>query len=137
MKKKLTFIAVFLLVIAGFSACKKDAVDGKPLKIRMIGKWQVTKIETTVGTGATTTYTGVAADYFDFRNNESDEVEVNLANNRNTGNYAVLINQSFNLNVSGELVFCTVTAVNDNLLEFTGTVDKASVTTTRKYYLKR
>jgi hypothetical protein len=137
MKKQLTVISLLLLLITGISACKKDAVDGKSLKTRMIGKWHVKKIETTVGSAATTIYTGVDADYIDFRNNDNDEVEVNIAGNRLSGNYAVLINQTFNLNVSGEVTFCTVTNVNDNLLEFSGTISKSSGNTSKKYELYR
>lgn len=137
MKKQFTLVALLFLIISGISACKKDEVDGKSLKTRMIGRWKVKKIETTVGSTPTTTYNGVDADYLDFRNNENDEVEVNLAGNRVTGNYAVLINQTFNLNVSGEVTFCTVTNVNDNLLEFSGTISKSSGNTGKKYYLYR
>ncbi|MBE9602622.1 hypothetical protein [Pedobacter sp. MC2016-24] len=137
MKKQLTLVSLLFLIICGITACKKDSVDGKSLKSRMIGKWKVKKIETTVGSTPTTTYTGVDADYLDFRNNDNDELEVNLAGNRLSGNYAVLINQTFNLNISGEVTFCTVSNVNDNLLEFSGTISKSTGNTSKKYELYR
>lgn len=135
MKKQLTFVLTLCLVIVGLSSCQKDEQTSN--KKNMIGKWQIAKIETTVTGTPLVTYTGLAADYFEFRNNEEDEVVVSLKGNNHIGTYAVLEGTAFNLNYGGKLYTAQVNTLTNNKLEFTANVEGATVKTTEKYYLTR
>ena len=131
MKKQITFAVIALFMIAGFSSCQKD--EQTSLKKDIIGTWKVAKIETTVQGAATETYIGVASDTFEFRNNEQDEVIVNLKSQSFIGTFVVMEGNLLNLNYGGKLYTTTVTTVTGNKLEFSGTVDKSSI----KFYLTR
>jgi hypothetical protein len=142
MKTKLLAVTVLLMAIAFLPGCKKEDTD--TLKARMAGRWQVDKIETKTydASGATVVRTETkpytTADYFDFKNNENDELEINLgAGNRVMGNYVVLMGQTFNISLSNELLYCNTEVLTDNAFQFTGSVDKSSPKVTRTYYLKR
>lgn len=138
MKKQITLVAMVLLIIAGIgTGCKKETGVARPLKKKIEGKWQIAKIETTIAGTAPITYIGVAGDFFEFRNDENDQVEVNVGANRTLGTYAVLATDDFNLSLSGKLLNCSVTTINDNKLEFTAVVSGSSPAETRKYFLTR
>ena len=142
MKTKLLALTAFLLVIAFIPGCKKE--DSDTFKAKMIGRWQVSKVERTVyradGTTveSTTTQEYTPADYMDFKNNENDELELNLGSgNRFVGNYIVLLGNEFNISLSDRLLYCKTGTMDDNTFQFTGTVDKSSPKVTETYFLKR
>ncbi|WEK18646.1 MAG: hypothetical protein P0Y49_17805 [Candidatus Pedobacter colombiensis] len=135
MKKQITFAIGLLLIFASLTSCKKN--ETATLKGKIVGRWQVAKIETTVSGLATVTYTGVAADYFDFRNNDANEVVVAFNGTTYTGIYYVLINDHLNITYNGKTRSAQVTTITANKLEFTASVDGASPQTTEKYYLTR
>lgn len=138
MKKQITLVAMALLIITGIGAgCKKETGADAPLKAKIEGKWQIAKIETSIGGAPMQTYNGVAADFFEFRNNESDQVEVNIGAERILGTYAVLTTNNMNLSLSGKLLNAAVSTITDNKLEFTATVNGSSPQETRKYFLTR
>ncbi|MET3114795.1 uncharacterized lipoprotein YehR (DUF1307 family) [Pedobacter sp. CG_S7] len=142
MKTKLLAIVALFLAVALFSACKKE--DSDTFKVKISGRWKVNKIEkktydangTTVASSSTTPYTDT--DYIDFKNNENDELEINLGSgNRVMGNYVVLMGQSFNISLSDKLLYCNADMLNETTFQFTATVDKSSPKVTETYYLKR
>ena len=95
------------------------------------------KVETTIEGTQMTSYTGVAADFFEFRNDENDQVEVNIGTERTLGNYAVLVTPEINLLLSGKLLNAAVSTITDNKFEFTATVNGSSPKEIRKYFLTR
>ncbi len=142
MKTKLFTVAALLLTIVFISSCKKEDTD--TFKSKISGRWQVSKIErkvyasdgTTVASMTTTPYT--TADYVDFKNNENDELEINLGSgNRVIGNYVVLFGQSFNISLSNKLLYCDTDNLSGNTFQFTGTVDQSNPKVTETYYLQR
>lgn len=138
MKKQFTFATILLFVIAGISAgCKKETGDSMPLKKKMEGKWQVTKIETTIEGSETNVYTAVATDFFEFRNDENDQVEVGIAGERTLGTYIVFATDDFSLSLSDKVLKSTVNQITNNSLEFTSTVEGTSPKEVRKYFLRR
>lgn len=138
MKKQITLVAMVLLIIAGIgTGCKKETGAERPLKTKIQGKWQVAKVETTIEGTQMTSYTGVAADFFEFRNDENDQVEVNIGTERTLGNYAVLVTPEINLLLSGKLLNAAVNTITDNKFEFTATVNGSSPKEIRKYFLTR
>jgi hypothetical protein len=138
MKKQITLVAMVLLIIAGIGAgCKKETGAERPLKTKIQGKWQLAKVETTIEGTPMTSYTGVAADFFEFRNDENDQVEVNIGTERTLGTYAVLVTPEINLLLSGKLLNAAVNTITDNKFEFTATVNGSSPKETRKYFLTR
>jgi hypothetical protein len=138
MKKQITLVAMVLLIIAGIgTGCKKETGAERSLKKKIEGKWQVAKVETTIEGAPMESYTGVAADFFEFRNDENDQVEVNIGTERTLGTYAVLVTANINLLLSGKLLNAEVNTITDNKFEFTATVNGASPKETRKYFLTR
>ncbi|WP_316840552.1 lipocalin family protein [Pedobacter gandavensis] len=138
MKKQLTLLTMLFLVIAGITAgCKKETGAARPLKKKIEGKWQVTKIETSIGGVASAPYTGLPADYFEFRNNENDQVEVEINGLRTLGTYATLANDDLNLSLSGKVFNCVVNTITDNSFEFTATQQESNPKEVKKYYLRR
>jgi hypothetical protein len=47
MERRLLFAGMLLLFIASFTACKKEEGEERPLKAKIVGKWQVNKVEVT------------------------------------------------------------------------------------------
>jgi len=143
MKIKLTMIAALLLITGGISGCKKEGELDKPLKERMMGRWQVEKIETTSynASGAvalTETKMYGTADYIDFKSNKEDEVEMNLGTgNRFIGNYVVTMFGTFNVALSNKLLTATVDNLTDSDFKFTATRDGSNPKVTETYYLHR
>ena len=141
MKTKLFTFAALLLTIVFISSCKKE--DTNSFRSKITGRWQLNKIERrvykadgTVASTITTPYT--SSDYIDFKNNENDELEMNLgAGNRFMGNYVVLFGQTFNISLSNKLLYCDTDNLTDNTFQFTGTVDQANPKVTETYYLQR
>ena len=142
MKTKLLAIIALFLASALFTACKKE--DSDTFKAKISGRWKVNKIEkktydangTTVATTVTNSYTDT--DYIDFKNNENDELEINLGSgNRVMGNYVVIMGQQFNISLSDKLLYCNTDLLNETTFQFTGSVDKSSPKVTETYYLKR
>ncbi|MBB2151653.1 hypothetical protein [Pedobacter gandavensis] len=138
MKKQLTFATMLLFIIAGITTgCKKESGESRTLKKKIEGKWLVSKIESKVEGGETKVYTGLAADFIEFRNDENDQLDVNINGKRNLGSYAVLATDGLEISIPGEQLSCNVTTVNDSTLEFSATVELSKPQETRKYYLHR
>lgn len=138
MKRKITSIVALFLVIVTLISCKKEDTDS--LKFKIAGRWQLNKVETTLGTSGspstiTTNYT--SADYFDFKKNNEDEVEIKMGSISTIGNYLVLIGDSFNLSYNGDLLRCEVKVLNETTLQFTGTLDGSTPNVTKTFYLVR
>ena len=127
------YLCFLLLIGASFTACKKE--EGAHVDI--IGKWKVSKTETTVAGTATVTYTGVAADSFEFRSNDGNEMVVNLNGASSIGSYYVLDNNNLRFNYNGKTRVGTITTLSESKLEFTGTVEGTTPQTTEKYYLTK
>lgn len=136
MKKQVTLVAMVLLIIAG-TGCKKETGAARPLKKKIEGKWQVAREEVTIAGSAMVPYTGVAEDFFEFRNDENDQLDVSLRGKRTLGTYGVLATDDFNISLSGEVLNCTTNTITDNKFEFTATVNGANPKQTRKYFLTR
>jgi len=141
MKKRLLVAGTILLFIAGFSACKKQDEATKPLRAKMVGKWQVNKIDVTtaITNGETTTVTTNygATDYLDFKDNESDDFELSLGSNRSVGTYNSRVGDVFYMDFSSKDLDCKVNAVTQNQFQFTGTVVGSNPKVTETYYLSR
>lgn len=137
MKKRLLFIGTIVLFVAIFTACKKETDATKPLRSKILGKWQVTKIDVTTAGSATITTNYAASDYMDFKDNSNDDFELGLGTNRQVGRYASSIDNSLYLDFSAKDVDCKVTTVTDNQLQFTGTVVGSNPKITETYYLSR
>nr|WP_121270980.1 lipocalin family protein [Pedobacter schmidteae] len=135
MRKQITFAISLFILTAGITSCQKDKETST--KKDVAGKWQVVKIETTVAGAPVVTYTGVAADYFEFRNNEEDEVVVNYNGSNYIGTYVVMDNKLINLSYNGKLRTAQITTISASQLEFTANVEGATVKTTEKFYFKR
>ncbi|RZK54046.1 MAG: hypothetical protein EOO87_11440 [Pedobacter sp.] len=138
MRKRLTLVAVMLLFVAGFSACKKQDEATKPLRSKMLGKWSITKIEVKTGSEPVVTTNYTADDYIDFKDNEDDAVELRLgANNTVSGSFAVILNNSFYLDFSAKDLECKVASISERAFQFTGTRVGANPAVTETYYLTR
>ena len=103
----------------------------------MVGKWQVTKMETTVSGSAPTTVNGGTSDYVDFKSGEDDIVEINLSSSLQSGTYSVTVGNSFFISMGGKLYACTPTVINDNKFEFNAAEENATPSVSRKYFLTR
>jgi hypothetical protein len=138
MKKQITLIAMFLIIIAGITTgCKKETGEAAPLKTKIVGRWQVARVETTIAGSAMVPHIGVKGDFFEFRGDENDQMEFNYGQERALGNYVVLVTDHINLSFSGKLFNCVVHTITDNKLEFTATSNGVSPAETRKYFLTR
>ena len=142
MKLKLFNISAFICVLTLSIACKKESSDN--IQPNMSGRWQIERIETRTFDAAGTTVVSSASipyqptDYIDFKNNKSDELEINLGDgNRVNGNYVVLMGGMFNISLSNKLLYCNVDNLTEKAFTFTGTVDKSNPKVTETYYLVR
>jgi len=120
-----------------FSSCKKQDEGTKPLKSKMAGKWEITKVETAIAGSAPTTATGSSGDYVDFKSGEDDIVEVNLSPSLQSGTYSVTVGNSFFMTLGGKLYSCSPTVIDDNKFEFTATEQEATPSVVKKYFLTR
>lgn len=135
MKKQL--LAVLCLALAsGFVACKKE--DQNSVRAKVLGKWQVNKIETTTG-GTTRTANYGGSDYMDFKNNDNDDVELSLNNQKTVGRFSTGIgNQVFldftdnNKDLQGDII-----TLDDKTLTFKGEEGNANPKVIKTYYLVR
>ena len=137
MKTQLLFSGIILLFIASFTACKKQDEATKPLRAKMLGKWQVNKIEVTTVGSPTITTNYAASDYMDFKENENDDFELGLGTNRAVGTYNSSIDNSFYLDFSSKDLDCKVNTITANQFQFTGTVVGSNPKVTETYYLSR
>ncbi|MDQ7948950.1 MAG: hypothetical protein REI78_15495 [Pedobacter sp.] len=141
MKKQFVVASLILLFVASFTACKKQDEETKPLRSKMLGKWQVNKIDVTTYTEAgvptTVSTTYAATDYIDFKDNESDDFELGLGANRSVGNYSSGTNNSFYLDFSAKDLDCNVNTISASQFQFTGTVVGSNPKVTETYYLSR
>ncbi|TKC07940.1 hypothetical protein FA048_12300 [Pedobacter polaris] len=137
MKKQLLFAGTILLFVASFTSCKKQDEATKPLKSKMIGKWQVNKIDITTAGAETVTKTYAASDYMDFKNNETDDVELSLGAERSLGTFNVTVGDVIYLNFTAKDLDCTLTTITENKFQFTGTVVGSNPKITETYYLSR
>lgn len=140
MERRLLVAATLLLFIASFTACKKQDYETKPLRTKILGKWQVNKIDvTTYGEGAGTTVTTNygSSDYIDFKDNESDDFELGLGTNRSVGTFSTTFANTLHLDFSSKDLDCVVNTISDNQFQFTGTVIGSNPKITETYYLSR
>src|SRR4051812_1502921 len=91
MKKQVLLAGIILLLVTGFSACKKESFQEKSLKEKLVGKWIVNKVDVTTAGGTTGSITYTSSDYLDFKDTKSDDFELSLGtNNRRIGVFTVL-----------------------------------------------
>ncbi|RZJ79112.1 MAG: hypothetical protein EOO47_11795 [Flavobacterium sp.] len=138
MKRKLALVAVLLLFVAGFSACKKQDEATKPLRTKILGKWNIAKIEVKTGSDPIVTTNYTADDYIDFKDNDDDAVELRLgANDTKTGSFAVIMNSTFFLDFSAKDLECEVVTISERQFQFTGKRVGSNPAVTETYYLTR
>jgi hypothetical protein len=133
MKAKITSLCLFILTAISVVSCKKD---DESVKARIIGKWNVNKVEVTGYTGTETTKNGtfgVTGDYMDFKANNDDQVELRLTNpitsqsNTNIGTY-IGTQDGFNMVFAADgSSYCTINTLTDTKLTFTAKIDKTNV----------
>jgi hypothetical protein len=133
MKKQLLFASIILLFIVSFTACKKETEANKPLRAKMLGKWQVNKIVVSDESQQTITIT----DYMDFKDNTNDDFELQLGSNRSVGTFSSGIDNSFYLDFPSKDLDCVATIITPNKFEFTGTVVGSNPKVTETYTLSR
>jgi len=140
MKKQITILSLLILVTATLFSCKKDTTS---VKARIMGKWSISRIETTGYTPADLvadptrvngTITGLTGDYMDFKADNDDQVELNVKGNRTIGTYTGTMD-TFNMSFPEGAYYCSVEVLQTNTLEFTAKLDKTNVV--KKFYLKR
>jgi hypothetical protein len=142
MKRKIISNALVLLVIIGLAGCKKDGSGASSSRKFMLGRWQVTKVETT-NTGLSgvaqpiTTVNYTSADYIDFKDNDADEVDFKLGSNQTSGTFVILDNNKFNISLPSKLLYCTTDNISETSFQFTGTSDQSGSKVTETYYLTR
>jgi len=134
LKKPVLLFSTLLLL---FTSCKKQDDATIPLKTKMVGKWEVTKVETTVAGSAPTTVNGGSSDYVDFKSGEDDIVEINVSPSLQSGSYSVTVGNSFFISIVGKLYACTPTQISDSKFDFTATEENATPSVVKKYYLTR
>lgn len=132
MKKQLFLVFALLFTIA-MVGCKKQSEATKPLRTKAIGRWEVVKIETTLGGAAPTTVTYTSSDYYDFKDGEDDILERKLGAAVQSGNYVFLSGNNFNITIDGKTYNCTATTISESRFEFTA----KEGTNILKVYLKR
>lgn len=138
MKKHLTLLSYLLIFSLTFFACKKDTTS---LKARLLGRWQLTRLDVSGYTGADSTKNGstrynTVDAYIDFKSNEDDQVEIGLPQKgASIGTYSTLLGNELNMSLSDGLNYCTVDNITQNDLKFTAKVYKTAVV--KVYYLKR
>lgn len=137
MRKQLLIAGTILLFVASFTACKKETDATKPLRSKILGKWQVNKIDVTTAGTATITTNYTSSDYMDFKDNSNDDFELGLGTNRQVGRFSSSIDNSLFLDFSSKDLDCDVTTISDNQLQFTGTVVGSNPKITETYYLSR
>ena len=137
MRKQLLIAGTILLFVASFTACKKETDATKPLRSKILGKWQVNKIDVTTAGSATITTNYTSSDYMDFKDNSNDDFELGLGTNRQVGRFSSSIDNSLFLDFSSKDLDCDVTTISDNQLQFTGTVVGSNPKITETYYLSR
>ena len=140
MKKQLLLAGLVLLLVTGFSACKKEtSFEKKTLRGKLVGKWLVNKIDivTTGGSTVSTTYT--SSDYLEFKDTKTDDFELSLGTtNRTIGAWSTLADDvSLYLDFSAKDLDCKVTTITETKLQFTGTVVGSNPKVTETYYLSR
>jgi len=80
--------AAMLAAVVMVVSCDKNNDKPANTTLKMIqAKWNVSSVKLSVG-GEDSTYTGVAADYIDFRTNDS--VYTNIANEKDTSAYSLV-----------------------------------------------
>ncbi|WP_129714599.1 hypothetical protein [Pedobacter sp. SYP-B3415] len=139
MKKTLTLIAFFALILTAFSSCKKEEFAEQPLRHKMFGKWQVEKVTRTISGQAPVTETyNAPGDYIDFRENDDDDFEQSLDGDRTIGTWTVNIDNSFDLRYSFGLLSAKLDNISETRFQFTGTMkNSGGQTETQTFYLKR
>ncbi len=140
MERRLLVAGILLFFIASFTACKKQDEETKPLRSKILGKWQVNKIDVityTSGTPSTVSTSYTASDYIDFKNNESDDVEFGLKSNQTIGSFSTNSANGLFIHFSSKDLECVVNTITDNQFQFTGTVAGSNPRVTETYYLSR
>jgi hypothetical protein len=142
MKRKIILGALVLFIIVGLAGCKKDGSGTSSSRKFILGRWQVTKVESTntsisgvIQPTTTTNYT--SADYIEFKDNEADEVNFKLGSNQTSGTFVILDNNKFNISLPSKLLYCTTDNISETSFQFTGTSDQSGSKVTETYYLTR
>jgi hypothetical protein len=123
-KQPLLSVALLLLISLCLAGCGKE--DNSTLKARILGRWDVSRIEglpITIETG----------DYYDFKEGEDDIVEIREGGNLQSGTYTAQVGNDFTMTLGGKLYKCKVSVLETSKLEFTATEGGA----TKKVFLKR
>jgi len=142
MKRKITSLALLLVVTTAFISCKKDETS---LKARMMGKWMISKIEVSGYTAAETLSDptkvngtinyGTGGDYVDFKSNNDDQVELSLKGNRTIGTYIIIYSDQFTMDLNDGQNYARVNNLTTTQFQFTSKIDKTNVT--KVYYLTK
>lgn len=131
--KKLIFFIFALVFTISIVGCKKQDDDTMPLRSSAIGRWELLKIETTVGSAAPVTVNYTSSDYFDFKAGDEDILERKLGTIVQSGNYVFLIGNDFNITIDGKTYNCIANTISAAQFDFTA----KEGSTTLKVYLKR
>ncbi len=132
MKKQL-FIALALILTFGFTSCKKETTANKPLREKVLGRWELVKTETTVAGALPIVTNYTSSDYYEFKSGDDDVLERKQGSNTQYGNYVFLSSNDFNLSIEGKTYACMPTVVEESKFEFTAKEGSLSM----KVYLKR
>lgn len=125
MKKNLSLFTLMLFLLTVVTGCKKD--DSDQLKKRVVGKWEVSKVEPSPILNIT------SGDYYDFKAGEDDIVEVRRGGQLQSGTYTLNAGEELNISIGNKLYLCKIDVLNNNKLEFTAKEGN----TTEKVFLKR
>lgn len=136
MKKRLLFAGTLVLFIATFNACKKQDEATKPLRDKLVGKWQVNKVQTVNGTSDPVSVSYTSSDYMDFKESSND-FELSLGTNRSIGTYSSTLGDMLYLDFTTKDLDAKVNVISNNQLQFTGTVVGSNPKITETYYLSR
>lgn len=137
MKKQLFLAATFLFLITGIIGCKKEDQNSKPLKEKMVGRWSISKMETTIEGSNPITIVGTASDYIDFKEGEDDIVEINVGERHEFGTYSVFTGGEFNISIDNKLYLGTDAKFDGVKFEFKLTESGSNPKRVQKVYLTR
>ena len=132
MKKQLIF-ALALILIIGVGSCKKETGENRPLKEKVLGRWELLKTETSIAGAVPVVTNYSSSDYYDFKSGEDDVLERKQGSSTQYGNYVFLSSDDFNISIDGKTYSCSPTAIEESRFEFTAKEGSSSM----KVFLKR
>lgn len=127
------FLTLSLFFIIGISGCKKETEETKPLRTKALGRWELVKTESTIGSAVPVTVNYGSSDYYDFKDGEDDILERKMAGSTQYGNYVFLVGEEFNISIDGKLYYCKPTVIEAGRFEFVASEGNTST----KVFLKR